>query len=124
MYRTLSSRGYTVLNALSTADALRTAQVHKAPIDLLLSDVVMPGLNGPDLAQHIIQVRPAIKLLYVSGFPTVSIEPDSISPRVTFLPKPFTARTLASRVRECLDAGVPRRRGPIGGLGNFPVSAE
>jgi DNA-binding NtrC family response regulator len=104
MQRALRARGYTVLDAPTTAEAIATAQRYDAPIDLLVSDVVMPGLNGPDLAQRIIQFRPQIGLLYVSGFTNnLPIRSDSISSRAAFLPKPFTAQVLASRVRECLD---------------------
>jgi len=115
MQRALTGRGYNVLDTLTTEQALETARNYDAPIDLLLSDVVMPGLNGPDLAQQIIQFRPEIRLLYVSGFTNnLSIESDSMSPRAGFLPKPFTAQVLATRVRECLDASP----------GNSAVAAE
>jgi DNA-binding NtrC family response regulator len=88
------------------------ARSHDGPIHLLLSDVIMPGLNGPDLAQRIVAQRPTIGILYVSGFPSsVLSEHHRSRPRVAFLPKPFTPHVLAKKVRECLDScsgGVDR----------------
>jgi PAS domain S-box-containing protein len=108
MARTLASRGYHVLESQDTSDALTIAASYDAPIDLLLSDVVMPGLNGPDLAQHIIPVRPDIKLLYVSGFTSdLSLDLARMSAKMAFLAKPFTADTLGRKVRECLDTVSP-----------------
>jgi CheY-like chemotaxis protein len=104
MHRTLQRLGYNVLTAQSVTHAVSIAQSHKAPIELLLSDVVMPGLSGPDLAQRIVRLQPTIKVLYVSGFPHhISSESGSVSPRAAFLSKPFTPQTLARKVRECLD---------------------
>jgi PAS domain S-box-containing protein len=101
MQRTLEQHGYLVLNAANVTEALQIAESRGMPIDLLLTDVVMPGLSGPDLARRIVRFHPAIKLLYVSGFANVA---DSLHKQGTLLPKPFTPVTLAARVRECLDA--------------------
>ena len=74
------------------------------PIHLLVSDIVMPRLNGPDLAQRIVRRRPAIQVLYVSGFANkVAVERGSISQNASFLQKPFRPGTLAQKVRERLD---------------------
>jgi CheY-like chemotaxis protein len=100
----LERYGYTVLQARDVSDALVIAEGHHAPIHLLVSDVVMPGLNGPDLAQRLVRYRPAIKVLYVSGFASqMAIPLGSISQSVSFLQKPFAAEALAAKVRECLD---------------------
>ena len=106
MQRTLEQYGYTILNSDTVNDAISIAQTHDGPIDLLLSDVVMPGLSGPDLAQRIVRLRPSIKVLYVSGYSSQAIEgAGSVSPNARFLPKPFALSVLVTKVRECLDFG-------------------
>jgi two-component SAPR family response regulator len=76
-------------------------------IDLLLTDVIMPGLNGPDLARRIVRLQPEIKLLYVSGFPSTLL-PSRCGDRMrmAFLAKPFTPQALARKVRDCLDSRI------------------
>jgi DNA-binding NtrC family response regulator len=101
----LERYGYRVLEALDATDALSLAARYADRIDLLLSDVIMPGLNGPDLAQRIVPKRTGIKVLYVSGFPNSALsERDRHRPRMAFLAKPFTPEALAVKVRECLDS--------------------
>ncbi len=102
MRRTLERHGYTVLAAAGPSDAIALGEYHRGRIELLLSDVVMPGLNGPALAQRILRYRPGIRVLYVSGYP-FALDPAVLSPRVRFLPKPFAAETLLRHVRGCLD---------------------
>ena len=103
MRTALERQGYVVLEANDASDALRIATTHQGPIDLLLSDVVMPGLNGPDLAQRIVRVRPTIRILYVSGFPNRLLSRQPIArTRMAFLAKPFTPQVLARSVRETL----------------------
>ena len=100
MRKTLEPYGYHVLEAHDVSEAKDLAA--KADhIDLLLSDVVMPGLNGPDLAQRIVRLQNRIKVLYMSGFPSVLSDQDRA--RVAFLAKPFTPLALVRKVRECLD---------------------
>ncbi len=103
MKRTLERYGYRVLCAEDSADALAIAERHDGTLHLLLSDVIMPGLSGANLAQQIVHLRPAIKVLYVSGFTNQSLGAGSTSPRTAFLAKPFMPYALAARVRECLD---------------------
>jgi CheY-like chemotaxis protein len=111
MQRTLQQYGYTVLNTNTVADAIACAERHKGRIDLLLSDVVMPGLSGPDLAQRIVRLRPTIKVLYVSGFTShAALEAGSLSARACFLGKPFTPHVLAATVRQCLDSDAVERQ--------------
>lgn len=74
------------------------------PIHLLLTDIVMPEMNGPNLAQRLIRDRPDLKVLYVSGFPHKALETGrSLNRRVAFLAKPFSSAVLASAVRACLE---------------------
>ncbi len=99
----LEGYGYTVLQAQDVPDALALEERHPGPIHLLVSDIVMPGLNGPDLAQRLVHRRPAIRVLYVSGFTSqLALELGSVSPHASFLQKPFAAETLAVKVRERL----------------------
>jgi PAS domain S-box-containing protein len=105
MRRTLERAGYAVITASSVSDALARALDGGRPIDLLLSDVVMPDLSGPDLAQRVVRLHPAMKVLYVSGFASrTALDSGRLGRRAAFLPKPFTPDTLARKVRECLDA--------------------
>jgi CheY-like chemotaxis protein len=105
MRKTLEPYGYRVLEARDVSHALALTAAHQGQVDLLLSDVIMPGLNGPDLAQRIVAQRPTIRILYVSGFPN-SLIPDGkgTRQRVWLLAKPFTPQALAAKVRECLDS--------------------
>ena len=103
-HRMLQKRGYTVLEAGDVADAIRIEANHSGPIHLLLSDIVMPDLNGPDLAQRLVLRRPAMKVLYISGFERYgAIVLDFASQHAAFLQKPFTPDALALSVRELLD---------------------
>ncbi|MFZ0761972.1 MAG: PAS domain S-box protein [Candidatus Sulfotelmatobacter sp.] len=100
---TLESRGYRVLEASNAAAALALAAAHPDPIHLVITDVVMPGLNGHELIQQLLPARPGIKVLYLSGyaqdaFPTTA----AACGQKTFLQKPFTLQSLARKVREIL----------------------
>jgi PAS domain S-box-containing protein len=100
---TLESRGYRVLEAANGQAALTLAASHSDPIHLVITDVVMPGLNGHELVQKLQPARPGLKVLYLSGyaqdaFPTTAAA-DS---QKTFLQKPFTLQSLARKVREIL----------------------
>jgi CheY-like chemotaxis protein len=106
MRKALVPHGYSILEARDVWDALTIARSRQAPIDLLLTDIVMPDMNGPQLAQHIVTMHPKVRVLYVSGFPQASIIGSStVSERVSFLPKPFVPDALLASVREALDAG-------------------
>jgi two-component system cell cycle sensor histidine kinase/response regulator CckA len=105
--RVLSGRGYDVLEARDVWHALRLAADSTSRIHLLLSDIVMPGLSGPDLAQRIIAQRADLRVLYMSGFSNrLSTEHGSLSAGVTILHKPFTPEHLVRTVRDCLDVAV------------------
>jgi len=106
MRKALLPHGYTILEARDVWDALTIACSRSAPIDLLLTDIVMPDMNGPQLAQQIVTMHPNVRVLYVSGVPQASILGSStVSSRVAFLPKPFAPGALLAGVREALDAG-------------------
>jgi CheY-like chemotaxis protein len=104
----LLSTGYRVLAAPSGADALRMAAKHEGRLDLLLTDVVMPGMTGPELARQFISQFPRIRILFMSGYTDDAIEKHGVRGRtVRVLQKPFTHETLAQSVREILGPARP-----------------
>jgi hypothetical protein len=101
----LVAQGYEVLPARSGAEALKIAQEHPGRIDLLLTDVVMPGAGGPDIAARLKATRTELKVLFMSGYPARSLAQErGLDPGVPYLQKPFTPAGLAERVRDVLDA--------------------
>jgi PAS domain S-box-containing protein len=105
--RTLTKAGYTILAATDGADALDLAEHHPHNIHLLLSDVIMPGMLGDELATRIHERRPATKILFMSGYAGDLVHRyDVLAPGVTALPKPFTTDELLTAVRTAI--GVAR----------------
>jgi PAS domain S-box-containing protein len=106
----LEMHGYTVLASAAPADAERVCREHAGRIQLLLTDVVMPGMSGRALAERLRDQRPAMKVLYMSGYDDAAIVKHGVlEPGVTLLPKPFSADDLAGKVREVLDRGQALR---------------
>jgi len=103
--RFLEPAGYTVLLASTGEEALQLLERHEEPVHLLLSDVVMPGMSGWQLAERLAQTRPGMKVLYVSGYTSDTIVRHGVSNgQVPFLNKPFIAAALLQKVREVLDS--------------------
>jgi two-component system cell cycle sensor histidine kinase/response regulator CckA len=103
--RVLRSLGYLVLEAGHGGEALSLCEQHDGPIHLLLTDVVMPHMDGPELADCMALLRPTMKVLYVSGYTDDAIVRRGVhNSGLAFLPKPFTPLTLARKVREVLNA--------------------
>src|SRR5467141_2056391 len=101
----LERYGYAVLEAPNGDTALRLAAKHHGPIHLLLTDVVMPGLSGRQLAEQLAELRPDMKVLYASGYADHAIVHHGIlDSGIAYLQKPFTPETLARRVRQVLDS--------------------
>ena len=99
----LRSMGYKVLGATSGAEALRTSEEHKGEIDLVLADVVMPGMSGPELGTFIAAQRPSTRIVYMSGYTGQSIgRRETFSPNTLFIMKPFTRDDLDRKIREAL----------------------
>jgi two-component system cell cycle sensor histidine kinase/response regulator CckA len=103
------------LEARSADEALVLSEILVGGIDLLLADVVLPGMSGHDLATEIARHRPETRVLYISGHCPAALAEVGILPLgLPFLAKPFTAEQLARRVRQTLDGREPTR--PHGGL--------
>jgi PAS domain S-box-containing protein len=101
--RALQSYGYTVLEAADAEAAARLADRHRGEIAMLVTDLVMPGASGRQLADRLVAARPGIKVLFISGYAEELFTARSaLQPGVAFLQKPFTARALAAKVREVL----------------------
>jgi CheY-like chemotaxis protein len=100
----LEARGYRILAADLPGEALEIAGAHPGPIHLLLTDVVMPGASGRQIADRLAVTRPEMRVLYMSGYMDDTILRHGISEQeIAFLPKPFAPNTLARKVREVLD---------------------
>jgi len=103
--RILASAGYTVLQAASGADALALLERHAEPVHLVFTDVVMPGMNGRELAARLATLRPAIRVLYTSGYTEDAILRHGVlDDPGRFLSKPYTPSVLRRRIRETLDS--------------------
>jgi two-component system cell cycle sensor histidine kinase/response regulator CckA len=101
--RLLQRQGYTVLVAANANEAIALFE-RNGSVDLLLTDVVMPGASGPELANQLIERRPALRVVYMSGYTDEAIVHHGIlEPGVIFLNKPFTSETLGRKVRDALD---------------------
>jgi PAS domain S-box-containing protein len=99
----LMERGYTVLEAANGEDALRVSREYCGPIDLMISDVVMPKMSGPNLAERLLAERPHMKVLFVSGYAENTVlRHGKIDVTARLLQKPFGLNTLGRKIREVL----------------------
>ena len=103
--RALGTRGYDVLQAESGEAALAIVEAHEGPIDLIVSDVVMPNMDGPTLIRRLADKLPGVKIIFVSGYAedafAKSLDPDQ---EFHFLPKPFSLKQLAAAVKNVMEA--------------------
>jgi len=109
----LKRSGYRVLVAQHASEALLHCSAHAEPIELLVTDVVMPQMSGAELAKRAVAVRPSLKVLYMSGYTDDSVVRHGIlESEMTFLQKPFTPETLTRKVREVLNAAAAPDKAP------------
>src|SRR2546422_1061792 len=102
----LARKGYRVLEAANGGEALLLCESEQSPIHLLVTDVVMPGLGGADLARRLAPLRPHMKVLFISGYADqAAARHGTIEPGAAYLEKPFSLDALARKVREGLDRG-------------------
>ena len=105
--RVLGARGYHVLTAPNGSEAVETAQTHEGRIDLLFTDIVMPGMSGIEVIDLVRRVRPEARVLCTSGYAEGgAIESLVLDPGIPFLGKPYAASALLTRVRAVLDADI------------------
>ena len=105
--RTLEKQGYSVLQASSGPEALRVLEAHRSTVDLLVTDVVMPTMDGRELAERVHKLRPSILVLFTSGYTEDAILHRGVeAAHVAFLQKPYAPAALAGRVREVLQVNV------------------
>jgi len=99
----LENAGFKVLRAASAVEALEIGRLHSAPIRLLLSDVVMPGLSGPAMAERFSELHPETECMFMAGLPDSPEVCERILNRGrAFIPKPFFPRTLVDKVNDVL----------------------
>ncbi len=100
---TLRKRGYKVIEAEHADAALAAASAHKDDIHLLVTDIILPGMNGGELSKHLCQSRPEMKVLFLSGYTEDGVTQKGVlRPGTAFLQKPFTLQAFSRRVREVL----------------------
>jgi CheY-like chemotaxis protein len=105
----LQNQGYNVIDAPEGATAIQISQAHQGPIHLLLTDVIMPGMNGRELANKVSPTRPEMRVLYMSGYTENHIGHNgTLDEGITLLQKPFTLPALKAKVREMLDTPLPQ----------------
>jgi CheY-like chemotaxis protein len=118
----LEKAGYLVMKAEDGSEALRKARAHRGRIDLLLSDVVMPEMSGPEVAERLLRRHPAMKVLFMSGYAGSVVDRFKLEEAGhNVLQKPFTAHDLSRRIREMLDdeettPAIPSTAAPAGRL--------
>jgi len=108
----LESQGYETLTAGTGAEALELADLYVGPIDLVLSDVVLPGITGPVVARALAGTRPEARILFMSGYTEAIILDQGVEGSAPLLVKPFSMQQLYERIEEVLD-GPPRRMSPF-----------
>ena len=101
----LDAKGYFVLSAVHGEDALAMSEGYASPIHLLVTDVMMPVMNGKELADRLCTLRPELKVLFISGFSRKDVWPvDACEDQTDWLSKPFTGPVFHDKVRQILDS--------------------
>ncbi len=113
--RVLELHGYGVISVGTADEARRVLEEEHAPVDLLLTDVKMPGTDGPELASALLASHPDLRVLFTSGMPADSVVGGgrgALRAGAPFIEKPYAVTDLVDRVRAALDAPPPARAGP------------
>jgi DNA-binding response OmpR family regulator len=106
--RTLRRYGYSALVAANGQEALAAARASDHPIHLMLTDVVLPGTGGREVARHVLAERPSVRVLYMSGYTESAIQHHGVlEARLAFIQKPFSGQELVRKIREVLDENQP-----------------
>jgi Response regulator containing CheY-like receiver, AAA-type ATPase, and DNA-binding domains len=105
VHKILVRHGHNVLEAEHGADAVRVSNDYGGAIDLLVTDLYMPGLRGPEIAETLEATRPAIKVLYMSGYGDEDLARSGVDPALPFLRKPFSVQELSAAVEKALSEG-------------------
>jgi two-component system, cell cycle sensor histidine kinase and response regulator CckA len=104
----LEADGYRVVEAEDAIDGIRVCEQFRGKIDLVLTDVVMPGMNGRDMARKLIERHPRLKVMFMSGYTDNPVLREAFSDyRTVYLQKPFTVQTLCGKVKDMLAGRVP-----------------
>jgi len=120
LHNYLEKNGYNLLEARNGEEALLIAECFPSTIHVLVTDIVMPRLNGRELMQQLIPLRPAMQVIMMSGFPDEVMAQQSLTPLVPVLRKPFKAKRLLRAVKEVL--ADPRVERTVTGLSQWPPS--
>jgi two-component system cell cycle sensor histidine kinase/response regulator CckA len=103
----LEINGYTVVGARNAADAIQLMERHKGSIEMVLTDVVMPGMKGRELVEQLVKLHSGLKVLYMSAYTEdAAINFGILGPGSAFIEKPFNADELTRKVREVLGTGI------------------
>jgi two-component system, cell cycle sensor histidine kinase and response regulator CckA len=109
LHSRLERHGYNLLEACDGVDAMVIAELHHGPIHILVTDVVMPRMDGPTLVKTLLPLRPDVRVLYISGFPAPILERQaSLGPEAGYLQKPFRTAQLLERIEALLQAAIPK----------------
>jgi CheY-like chemotaxis protein len=121
----LESVGYTVLEASSGAEALQKAKEFEGTIHLLLTDIVMPEMSGPELAHQMESMRPGIKVIFTSGYTDDVIARQGVlDPTVAFIQKPYRPKALARKIREVLGDLVAKENPAVPSYSSSPLTSD
>jgi two-component system cell cycle sensor histidine kinase/response regulator CckA len=101
----LTGRGYNVLEAADALEAIQISQTHSGPIHLMITDILMDGMSGVELAERLSFKRPEMRVLYATGYPAGLTEGTNASEVANLLKKPFSGRELGAKIREVLESG-------------------
>ncbi|HEV3332409.1 MAG TPA: response regulator [Bryobacteraceae bacterium] len=100
--KVVTDASYRILEAVNAQQALQLAAAYSNPIDLLLTDVMIPGMRGPELMDRLRHTRPGVKVLFISGYDRALIGDRVRDPAVAFLPKPFTPQALLKGINKLM----------------------